>query len=98
MLHLLLTVCNAVGVWALHLLLTVCNAVGVWVHHLLLTVCNAVGVRALHLLLTVCFVDAGDLWNQRVVWVGVTEQGADGEEHCGDNRGSVMSTQETPPR
>ena len=47
----------------------------------------------LHLLLAVCFVDAGDLWDQRVVGVGVTEKGADGEEHWGEDRVTVR-----PPR
>jgi len=29
-------------------------------------------------------VDLGDLWNERVIWVGVGQQGADGQEHLGD--------------
>jgi len=31
-------------------------------------------------------VDVSDLWNQRIVWVGITQQGADGEQDLGDGK------------
>ena len=32
----------------------------------------------------VSLVDVSDLWNQRIIWVGIGQQGADGEENLGD--------------
>ena len=32
-------------------------------------------------------VDVGDLWHQRIIWVGVGQQGTDGQEHLGDCQG-----------
>jgi len=29
-------------------------------------------------------VDVGNLWNQRIIWVGIGQQGTDGEENLGD--------------
>ena len=31
--------------------------------------------------------DVRNLWDERVIWVGVGQQGADGEEHLGDGEG-----------
>ena len=31
--------------------------------------------------------DVGNLWDERVIWVGVGQQGADGEQHLGDSEG-----------
>ena len=35
----------------------------------------------------IALIDVGDLWDERVIWVGVGQQGADGEEHLGDGEG-----------
>jgi len=35
----------------------------------------------------VSLVDLGDLWHQRIIWVGIGQQGADREEHLGDGEG-----------
>jgi len=35
----------------------------------------------------VSLVDLSDLWHQRIIWVGVSQQGADGEENLGDGKG-----------
>ncbi len=33
---------------------------------------------------SVGLVDVGDLWDKWIIWVGITQQGADGEEDLGD--------------
>ena len=34
----------------------------------------------------VSLVDLGNFWHQRIIWVGVSQQGADGEENLGDGQ------------
>jgi hypothetical protein len=36
------------------------------------------------ILYLVGLVDVGNLWNQRIIWVGIGQQGTDGEENLGD--------------
>jgi len=31
-------------------------------------------------------VDVSDLWHQGVIWVGIGQQGTDGQEHLGDGQ------------
>jgi len=35
----------------------------------------------------IALVKVGNLWDERVIWVGVSQQGADGEKHLGDSEG-----------
>jgi len=32
-------------------------------------------------------VDVGDLWHQRIIWVGIGQEGTDGQEHLRDGEG-----------
>lgn len=39
------------------------------------------------ILCLVSLVDMGNLWHQRIIWVGIGQEGRNGEEHLGDGEG-----------
>jgi len=38
------------------------------------------------MLCSVGLVDLSNLWHQRIIWVGISQQGTDGEENLGDGQ------------